>query len=211
MKDIIVVFLMGYVLGNIQTSYLLGKLIYKVDIRTLGHGNAGTSNAVDSINWKFGLVVAFVDIAKGMIAVLIVKQVYQIGFVPGEALLLYVAGYGAIIGHIYPIFMQFKGGKGTATLVGVLLGFNPLYGISAMLIIIIFTVITDYVTLSTVVLVLSVVALTIFKQMGIGPISLSIFGALLSLYLHRENFKRIVKHEEGRLSLFFQKTKKKKV
>jgi glycerol-3-phosphate acyltransferase PlsY len=210
MKDIIVVFLIGYALGNIQTSYILGRLLYKVDIRTLGHGNAGTSNAVDSINWKFGLVVAIVDIAKGMIAVLIVKQIYQIGFVPGEAFLLYVGGYGAIIGHIYPIFMNFKGGKGTATLIGVLLGFNPLYGIVGMLIIIIFTIMTDYVTLSTAVLVASVVALTIFKQMGTGPILLSVFGALLSCYLHLPNYKRIAKHEEGRLSLALDKMRRKK-
>ena len=210
MKDFIVVFLIGYVLGNIQTSYILGKLVYKVDIRTLGHGNAGTSNAVDSINWKFGLVVAIVDIAKGMIAVLIVKEIYQIGFVPGEALLLYVGGYGAILGHIYPIFMHFKGGKGTATLIGVLLGFNPLYGVGGMLIIIVFTLITDYVTLSTAVLVLSVVALTISKQMGMGPILIVIFGALLSFYLHLPNYKRMLKREEGRLSLALAKMRKKK-
>ena len=182
MKDIIVVFLVGYVLGNFQTSYLMGKLIYKVDIRTLGHGNAGASNALDSIGLKFGLLVAFVDVAKGLISILIIKHFYQIG-------------------HIYPIIMKFKGGKGTATLIGVLLGFNVFYGIAAMLIIIVFTFITDYVAISTGILVVCVVGLTIFEQLGTIPILLSIFGALLSLYKHLPNYKRITKNEEGRLSL----------
>lgn len=210
MKDIIVVFLIGYIIGNIQTSYLLGKLIYKVDIRTLGHGNAGASNALDAFGLKFGLTVAFVDVLKGMVSILIIKQFYQIGYHPEEALLLYVNGYGAILGHIFPLIMRFRGGKGTATLVGVLLGFNPLYGVSAMLIIIVFTFITDYVAVSTGILVIIVIGLTIYEQMGTVPIVLSVFGALLSLYKHRKNYVRITKNEEGRLSLALKKLKSKK-
>lgn len=205
MKDVVVVFLIGYVLGNFQTSYVFGRLIYKVDIRTLGYGNAGASNALDSIGFKFGLLVAFFDVLKGLLSILLIKNLYHVAFVPNEALLLYVNGYGVILGHIYPAIMRFKGGKGTATLIGVLLGLQAIYGVAGMLIIIIVTLITDHVAISTGVLVVSFVFLTIFKNMGFWPIILSILGAMLSLYLHLPNYKRIAKKEEGRLSNVFKK------
>lgn len=210
MVDTIVVFIIGYSIGNIQTSYLLGKLLYKVDIRTLGHGNAGASNALVSFGFKFGLLVAFVDVAKGLISILIIRYFYQVGFNPDEAMLLYVNGYAAILGHIFPVIMRFKGGKGTATLIGVLLGFNPIYGVSAMLIVIGVTFLTDYVAISTAVLVISVIGLTVFKQMGTAPIIISIVGAAISLFKHRKNYVRITKNEEGRLSHALEKMKKKK-
>jgi glycerol-3-phosphate acyltransferase PlsY len=210
MRDVIVVFIIGYLLGNIQASYVLGKLIYKVDIRTLGHGNAGASNAMTSFGFKFGLLVAFVDVAKGLMTILIIRYFYHVGFNPEEALLLYVGALGVILGHNFPVFMGFKGGKGTASLLGVLLGINPVYGIGGILLIIIVTIITDRVALSAGVLVLSFLGLTLIKQMDIWAILIGIVLVALSIYKHIPNYKRIITNEEGRLSTALAKTKKKK-
>jgi acyl phosphate:glycerol-3-phosphate acyltransferase len=207
MDKILLSIIIGYCLGNIQASYLLAKSIKKVDIRTLGFGNAGMSNAVESLGWKFGLLVGFIDVGKGILSVLIIKFLFKIDFNPDGALLLYLNAYSVILGHIYPFHMNFKGGKGTAALIGVLIGLNPLYGIIGILIIIVVTVITDYVTIGTLALTLYVIGLTLYFKMGIIPLLISISGSLLSLYYHLPNYRRILNHTEGRLSKVLKKAK----
>jgi glycerol-3-phosphate acyltransferase PlsY len=207
MDKILLSIIFGYLLGNIQASYLLAKSIKKVDIRTLGFGNAGMSNAVESLGWKFGLLVGFIDVGKGIISVLLIKYLFKIDFNPDGALLLYLNAYSVILGHIYPFHMNFKGGKGTAALIGVLIGLNPLYGLIGILIIIVVTVLTDYVTIGTLALTLYVIGLTLYFKMGMIPLLISISGSLLSLYYHLPNYRRILNHTEGRLSKVLKKAK----
>lgn len=207
MEKILLSIIIGYLLGNIQASYLLAKAIKKVDILTLGFGNAGMSNAVESLGWKFGLLVGFIDVGKGILSVLLIKYLFKIDFNPDGALLLYFNAYSVILGHIYPFHMNFKGGKGTAALIGVLIGLNPLYGLIGILIIIIVTLITDYVTIGTLALTLYVIGITIYFNMGMIPLLISISGSLLSLYYHLPNYRRILNHTEGRLSKVLKKAK----
>lgn len=207
MEKILLSIIIGYLLGNIQASYLLAKAIKKVDIRTLGFGNAGMSNAVESLGWKFGLLVGFIDVGKGILSVPLIKYLFKIDFNPDGALLLYLNAYSVILGHIYPFHMNFKGGKGTAALIGVLIGLNPLYGLIGILIIIIVTLITDYVTIGTLALTLYVIGITIYFNMGMIPLLISISGSLLSLYYHLPNYRRILNHTEGRLSKVLKKAK----
>ncbi len=207
MQDIFIVIALGYLLGNFQTSYILGKLIKKVDIRTLGRGNAGASNAVESLGWKFGIVVAFLDAFKGLLAVLLVRYFFEVSLDVQGAPLLYLAGYSAVLGHIFPFFMNFKGGKGTATLVGIMFGLNPWFGILGLAIIIIITFISDYVAVGTVGLLLWMIAGTLYFNIGWIPIVIAILGSLLSIYLHLPNFKRIKNKDEGRLSLVLKRRK----
>lgn len=207
MEKILLSIIIGYLLGNIQASYLLAKAIKKVDIRTLGFGNAGMSNAVESLGWKFGLLVGFIDVGKGILSVLLIKYLFKIDFNPDGALLLYFNAYSVILGHIYPFHMNFKGGKGTAALIGVLIGLNPLYGLIGILIIIIVTLITDYVTIGTLALTLYVIGITLYFNMGMIPLLISISGSLLSLYYHLPNYRRILNHTEGRLSKVLKKAK----
>lgn len=205
MQDIFIVIALGYLLGNFQTSYILGKLIKKVDIRTLGRGNAGASNAVESLGWKFGIVVAFSDAFKGLLAVLLVRYFFEVSLDVQGAPLLYLAGYSAVLGHIFPFFMNFKGGKGTATLVGIMFGLNPWFGVLGLAIIIIITFISDYVAVGTVGLLLWMLAGTLYFNIGWIPTVIAILGSLLSIYLHLPNFKRIKKKNEGRLSLVLKR------
>lgn len=206
-EKILLSIIIGYLLGNIQASYLLAKAIKKVDIRTLGFGNAGMSNAVETLGWKFGLLVGFIDVGKGILSVLLIKYLFKIDFNPDGALLLYFNAYSVILGHIYPFHMNFKGGKGTAALIGVLIGLNPLYGLIGILIIIIVTLITDYVTIGTLALTLYVIGITLYFNMGMIPLLISISGSLLSLYYHLPNYRRILNHTEGRLSKVLKKAK----
>ena len=202
--------LIGYLLGNIQAGYLLGKLLKKVDIRTLGQGNAGASNAVESLGWKFGVLVALIDILKGVAAILLVKFMFSVGFNKEGALLLYTAAYFAILGHIYPFYMKFKGGKGTATLIGILLGMNPVYGIIAMFILAGVTFATDYIAIGTLSLLFYVLFMTIFKDLGLWPVMITIAGGLLSIWLHLPNFRRIQNGQETRLSKVLHRNKESK-
>lgn len=208
MKEIIISAVVGYLLGNIQAAYILGKLIKKVDIRTMGQGNAGASNAVESLGWKFGVLVGIIDVLKGAVSILLIKLLFDVELNSDGAFLLYLAGYTAILGHIYPFYMNFKGGKGTATLIGILLGMNPLYGLIGILIITATTFLTDYIVLGTAALTAYVVVLTYLKDFGPGALILSILGALLSMFLHRKNYKRIKLGTETRLSQVLGRKKK---
>ncbi len=207
MRDILIVIALGYILGNFQTSYILGKVIKKVDIRTLGRGNAGASNAVESLGWKFGVIVAVLDAFKGLLAVLLVRYFFEASLDTQGATLLYLAGYSAILGHIFPFYMNFKGGKGTATLVGLMLGLNPWFGMIGIAIIFALTFITDFVAIGTVGLLVWMVAGTVYFNIGWVPTLIALGGALLSVYLHWPNFKRIRNNEEGRLSRVLKRKK----
>ena len=132
---------------------------------------------------------------------------YQIAFNSNDALLLYLNGYSVILGHIYPFFMNFKGGKGTAALIGVLIGLDLKLGLIGMGIILLVTFITDYVTIGTLALTLYVIGFTIFFDMGWIPIIISISGFILSLYYHFPNYRRMYNHTEGRLSSALKKTR----
>lgn len=200
MRDYLIVIILGYLLGNIQAAYLLGKAIKKVDIRTLGHGNAGASNAVESLGKKFGFAVLMIDMLKGMISILIVKAMFNVGFDSEGSLLLYLNGYSVILGHIFPFYMNFKGGKGTASMVGILLGLNFWIGLISMLIVAIAAIVSDYIVIGTLALTIFIMGVTVFYDLGIGPILISLFGALLSLKLHLPNYRRIFLGTEGRVS-----------
>lgn len=205
MLDNFVVIVLGYLLGNIQTAFLLGKLVKQVDIRTMGHGNSGTSNAVESLGWRFGVIVGLVDILKGVLSILLVKWIFNVAFDADGALLLYLNGFSVILGHNFPFFMGFKGGKGTATLVGVLWGLHPLFGFGSMIVVLIITLLTDYIVMGTMALLIYFVALTLYMDLGIGATSIALVIAALSIKMHRPNFIRISKGQESRVRKVLRK------
>ncbi|MDW7661419.1 MAG: glycerol-3-phosphate acyltransferase [Bacillota bacterium] len=207
MRDYIIVIILGYLFGNIQAAYLLGKTIKKVDIRTMGHGNAGASNAVESLGKKFGFAVLLIDMLKGIVSILLVKAIFNVGFDSDGALLLYPNGYSVILGHVFPFYMNFKGGKGTASMAGILLGLNIWIGLLGMLIVTIAAIVSDYIIIGTLALTIYIIGFTVFFDLGTGPILISIFGALLSLKLHLPNYKRISLGTEGRVSRVLKKRK----
>ncbi len=190
-KEIIIAILIGYAFGVIQTAYLLSKSAGKMDIREYGSGNAGASNMTTIMGWKYGVIVATVDILKGLFAVLVVKWIY-----PHDPNLAYLSGIMAIIGHIFPFYMKFQGGKGVATLIGVLGGIDLKLGVLFGLLVIIPAFITDYIVAGslTVFIALPVTTYllgypTVFVWLGAGI-------TILAFWLHRSNIQRILNGDE---------------
>ena len=199
MYKVFIVVLIGYLMGCLQWSYFLSKAIKKEDIRKLGGGNAGASNTVTVFGWKMGVAVALLDIVKAIISILIIKYLFKISYLDNNMTYLYINGTGVILGHNYPFFMNFKGGKGTASTVGMLFGIDYRIGIIGFLIILIVTIVTDYIALGTISLVSFFVIATIYLNFGTVCLLLALFIALQSIYKHIPNIKKIISRNESGL------------
>ena len=194
-KQAIITILIGYAFGCIQTAYFLSKMAGKMDIREHGSGNAGASNITAIMGWKYGFIVGLVDILKGIFAVLVVKWMY-----PDSPDLAYLSGIMAIMGHIFPFFMKFRGGKGVATLVGMMIGLNWKLGILFGLLVIVPALLTDYIVSGS---FTTFIALPIVTYMLGYPIVFTLTSVCLTIlcfYLHRANIQRIINKEELKIS-----------
>jgi len=194
--------LIGYMLGCIQSAYLIGKLVGNLDIRDHGSGNAGASNITSTMGIKFGVIVGLVDILKGVFAVLIVSWVF-----PSDPNLAFLSGLMAITGHMFPFFMGFRGGKGVATLIGMMLGTDWKLGILFILLVVIPALVADIITVGS---LTSFTALPIVTFINGYPVWILIFSLVLaglSFYLHRSNIRRILAKEELKISAVLFKKK----
>jgi len=194
--------LIGYALGCIQSAYLIGKLVGKLDIREHGSGNAGASNITSTMGLKFGVIVGLIDILKGVFAVLIVAWIYPTN--PNLALL---SGLMAITGHMFPFFMGFRGGKGVATLIGMMLGINWKLGLLFALLVVLPALLSDYITVGS---LTSFIALPVVAFVNGYPIVIFVFSLALtglSFYLHRSNIQRILAGEELKIRAVLLKKK----
>ena len=193
--------LIGYAFGCIQTAFILSKTVGKMDIREHGSGNAGASNITTIMGLKFGVIVGAVDVLKGFFAVLIVEWIF-----PANPDLAYLAGIMAILGHIFPFYMKFKGGKGVATLVGMMFGINWKLGILFALLVIIPAAITDYIVIGSFTTFTALPIVTYFLDY---PFVFTLFGVFMTgliFYLHRFNIHRIKAGEETKIrSVLFKK------
>mgnify|MGYP001086474350 CR=1 FL=1 len=197
MENYITVIIIGYLLGCLQWSYILGKTFKKVDIRTLGNYNAGASNTVISLGWKWGVLVAILDIGKAIISIILIKYLLKnLLLISNSDPYLYLNGFSVILGHNYPFYMRFKGGKGTASLIGMLAAIDIKMALIGIFTIITITLITDYIALGTISLVIMFVGTTIFFKFSTGSIYIAILIALLSIYNHIPNIIRIIEKKE---------------
>lgn len=207
MMDYIYIIIIGYLFGCLQFAYFFSRIIKKTDIRTLGVGNAGASNIAQTFGMKAGIAVGILDILKGFISVLIVKFLFanlvlEVGYLP-----LYVNGAFVIIGHNYPFFMNFKGGKGTATTVGFMMGLDLRLGILTIIIVFIITVLTNYIVIGTMSMLVILSIYTIFFHPSIGTVAIVLLLVSQSVYKHIINFKRICNKEEKGLKETLNKKK----
>lgn len=197
MSNYLVIAILGYLFGCLQFAYFIGKLYTKKDIRSLGHGNAGASNVVVSIGWKQGLLVALLDILKAVVSVLLIRYLYP-ELVQESYFPLFLNGIFVVIGHTFPFFLNFKGGKGTASTVGMLLAINLNLGLLAMLIVFLTTIISDYIAIGALALWVYILILPLFLNLDSNTIILNIIMAIVILIKHIPNIKRIkIKEEKG--------------
>ena len=199
--NILLAIIIGYLLGNINASYLLGKLFKGIDIREKGTANAGASNAVIVMGWKFGAAVFFIDALKAAVAMWIVKYITN-----GNTDLSVLAGVMAMVGHIYPVFMKFKGGKGIASILGIMVGLNWFIALVLYATIVLGTVFSNYLIFGEfLILILFPIAVYLLGYSNFAVV-LIIFVCLLSTYKLRENIIRTFKGTEKTLgSVLFKK------
>lgn len=197
----------GYLLGNVQSAILLGRL-KGIDIRTQGSGNAGTTNTVRVLGKKSGAIVLLMDIVKTLMAILISRLLFQ-SVAPSIVVTLY-AGLGVIIGHSYPVFFGFKGGKGIAATAGLIIGIgNPM--VFLILAALFFTCfgITKIVSLSSLLVTGTLPFILILfycgQQGGLEAMLLGFAIMGITYYRHKDNIKRLLTGTESKLNLTSKK------
>ncbi|WP_339997582.1 glycerol-3-phosphate 1-O-acyltransferase PlsY [Priestia aryabhattai] len=178
-----IIILLAYLIGSIPFALVIGKGFYKTDVRKHGSGNLGATNTFRTLGKKAGIIVLIGDIGKGSLAVCLPLMM-------NSHLHMLVPGFIAILGHSYPVFARFKGGKSVATAAGVFLAFSPLAFILGILAFLISLKISKYVSLSS-----PIGALVAFlASLYVGDVVLIVFAAIIFVFItwkHIKNFKRI--------------------
>lgn len=198
-------FLLSYFIGSIMGSLVMGRVYGGVDIRTLGSGNAGGTNALRTQGWPFALGVVVIDVGKGVIGAGVVPGLQLPGVAPSPEIsrewLTLVCAAAAVIGHVWPIWHQFRGGKGAATLIGTLIVLAPALLAPVLLAWSMVLVLTGYVGLSTMLAGITAPAyLALTRLPEDQPIF--IYCAIMAMYIvfsHRSNIQRMRDGSESRL------------
>lgn len=201
--------LIGYLLGSIPFGLIISKWKAKIDIRQYGSGKTGGTNVLRMLGRKAFLTVVFLDVSKGALAVviagLIVGQEYMIVGNSGLGLLFVqvIAALAAMAGHIWPVFVKFKGGRGVATFFGGLIALCPVAGLFGGEALIIGAGLTGFASLGSIIGVVGAYAilipLTIIYGFPIEYLGYVLIGTLLILFVHRDNIKRLLAGKERRL------------
>lgn len=190
----------AYLLGSIPTSIWVGKLFFGIDIREHGSGNAGATNTFRVMGAKAGIPVFIIDVAKGWLALYFAR--YS-GIESGTELYVILQlflGVCAFLGHVFPIFAGFKGGKGVATLAGVSAGLHPLATLTAFLVFALVFLLTGYVSVGSISAGIAFPLLVLFVFKG-QPFSLVAFAFAITIFIlftHRKNIKRLRAGTESR-------------
>lgn len=181
----LIVILLAYVIGSSSMSYYLAK-INKVDLRSKGSKNLGASNAMILMGWKAGILVGLHDIGKSALAVILANAIF-----PELPYIGAIAGVASVLGHIFPFYLRFKGGKGFASFIGMALAIHWKFTLLLLVVVVIVTLITDYIVVGTVTTIISFPAYMGFASRGyILPLILFIATTVI-IYKHRENFVKI--------------------
>jgi glycerol-3-phosphate acyltransferase PlsY len=215
MLNLIVILLLAYLVGSIPTSIIITKLIKQVDIREYGSGNAGGTNVSRVLGKRFGILVVILDALKGAFAVIVVSRLFLGNFPFTNAtpfddftIIQILAGIAAVVGHIWTVFAGFKGGKGIATGLGVLLTVVTLDMLLGIGIFVIVVSLSRYVSLGSILAALSIPVIMVVRE-NIFNVDIHSYGTLLPFvtllvllvtYTHKANIIRILKGNESKIS-----------
>lgn len=191
----IIYIFISYLVGSFPTGILYSKYIHQVDVRTLGSGNSGATNVGRSFGFKAAVIVSVVDALKGFIPVLLAKNIF-----PNQHIVIMLVGIACIIGHAYPIFAGFRGGKIMATSVGILFAYNFALGIFTVALFGVILFLTSTVSLASITSY-SIMALFVAITNPIWAYKIGfIFMGLFLIYRHRENIDRLINRNENRIN-----------
>lgn len=198
---------LAYIIGSIPTAIWVGKSWYDIDVREHGSKNAGATNTFRVLGKKPGIVVLSIDILKGAIATFLPVIFLSGKFEAGDETLVQIqilAAIFAVTGHVFPLFAQFKGGKGVATSLGVIIGLQPIAAAICIVIFLIVFIASKYVSLGAIIAALAfpLVIKFIVKEESIWLIGFSILLSCLVIFAHRKNIGRLIRMEESKMNLF---------
>jgi acyl phosphate:glycerol-3-phosphate acyltransferase len=205
----ILLLLGAYLLGSIPTAVWIGKFFYKIDVREYGSGNAGATNTFRVLGKRAGIPVLLIDVLKGFAAVcLAYLSPYPVGLNQYINLQL-VLGIASLVGHIFPLFASFRGGKGIATLLGIILAVHPYAAFISIGVFIVVLLISSYVSLGSMIaaVVFPFVVIFVFKTTVPSLIIFSILIAIMVLITHQKNIERLIRREESKANLLKKKKK----
>jgi len=201
---LLLLILIAYLVGSIPSSVWLGKRFYDIDVREFGSGNAGATNTFRVLGKKAGIIVLIIDILKGSVAVLLANMSFYESLSNQFVNLQLALGISAVVGHVFPVFAGFRGGKGVATILGVVICLTPITSALGLIVFLIVLTVTRYVSLSSIMAGLSYPVLLrfIFKNDNQTLFIFSIFVAILLVITHKKNISRLLKKQESRVKLF---------
>lgn len=198
MTDIVIIFLIGYFLGSLPYGFILVKIFKHKDIRKLGSKNIGATNVLRAGYKWLALATLLADAFKGFLAVIIVRyMIFMHLFITPDIAFAALAGLSAIIGHMFPVWLKFKGGKGVATSYGTILAISPILGIIILLVWLVVAALSKYSSLAA---LLSFAVLPIATYF-LDP-NLQLFMAIITLMIilkHKENIKRLLNGTETKI------------
>ena len=203
---IILCFIGSYLIGSVSTAVWAGKMLHGIDVRTQGSGNAGATNTIRVLGVKTGVIVMVIDVFKGWLAVALTGYVLSVLLNDQQLVIVkIISGLFAVTGHIFPLYTGFRGGKGVATFVGVILALYPLAFFIVLVWFVIVFIATRYVSLGSVTgaLLFPVIVVFILKEQNTALIVLSIIIAVFIPLTHHKNIKRLINGTENKL--YFKK------
>lgn len=191
--------LLAYLIGSIPFGWLMGRIFFRRDIRSGGSGNVGATNALRQFGTTAGVIVLLLDLAKGFTAAWLATWFFPVGSV-----WIPVLGALAILGHVFPIWLDFKGGKGVATAAGVFIALTPYPVLAALIVFILITAISRYVSLGSMCAAVVLLASLVLQQYlrGRFDYSMLVFTALVVIMIfvkHRQNIKRLLAGNENKI------------
>jgi acyl phosphate:glycerol-3-phosphate acyltransferase len=197
----------AYLLGSIPSAIWYGEAYFGIDVRKFGSGNAGATNTFRVLGKRAGTIVLLIDVLKGWTAtklasILFFLEVIEPAQVPTFKLIL---GFAAVLGHLYPVFVRFKGGKGVATSLGMILAIDPLVASVCIVIFVLVLLVSNYVSLSSIIAAFAFPMMLVLGIFGKASTLLIVFGFLLFAVVvitHQKNIVRLLNGSESRVNLW---------
>ena len=201
-SEIILFILLAYLTGAFPSAVWVGKTFYKIDVREFGSGNAGATNTFRVLGKKAGIPVLFMDIFKGWLAVNYLNFLSEIpSAIESQFEIQLVFGIAAVIGHLFPVYTGFRGGKGIATMMGLLIGLHPLAAVCSFGVFVVVFLYSKYVSLGSVLasLAFPIIVILFLNSTNSSLNLFAIFVPILSLITHQKNIERLVRGEETKV------------
>ncbi len=204
--DFILFSIIAYLLGSIPTAVWIGRYRYGLDVREHGSKNAGATNTFRVLGKKPGILVLFIDIVKGALATALPEMILESNLQDPDHLIQIriLSAIFAVTGHVFPIFAQFRGGKGVATSLGVIIGLQPIAALICVSLFLVVFVSSKYVSLGAITAAIAFPLVNYFMlgEKSFWLLSFSLLLSALVIIAHRKNINRLMKGEENKMNLF---------